>query len=331
MTAPVLLAVAHGSRNPPAQHAIGALARLVRYLDPGLDVRVAFVQNAEPTLPRALAAIDGPAVVVPLLLSAGYHLSADIAGAAQAAGARVAAPLGPDPRLADALADRLARTGAPAAVATVLAAAGSADEHALADVQGQARLLASRTGGPVLAAYASAARPTVAEAVAALRGPVDEPVAVATYLLAPGHFHDQVRRAGACWVSEPLGSHPAVAALVIDRFRAACAAVADRDHPARSQPPAGQPAVRQPPAGQPAVPQPPAGQPAVPQPPAGQLSPGQPSPSQPAVRQPPAGQLSPGQPSPSQPARGDLGLGQLSRGQSGRGENRDAPAQPARC
>jgi sirohydrochlorin ferrochelatase len=224
MTTPVLLAVAHGSKDPAAQHSVGALARLVRYLAPGLEVRVAFVQNAEPSLPRALESVSAPVVVVPLLLSAGYHLSLDIAAAARATGATVAAPLGPDARLADTLADRLARAGAPAGTMTVLAAAGSADPRARADVQRQARLLANRIGAPVLAAYASAARPAVAEAVAALRGPADQPVAVATYLLSPGHFCEQIKQARARWVSAPLGSHPAVADLVLDRFRAACPA-----------------------------------------------------------------------------------------------------------
>ena len=65
--------------------------------------------------------------MVPLLLSTGYHLTADIRGAARAAGAPVADPLGPDPRLAEALADRLAEAGRPAGTPTVLAAAGSAD------------------------------------------------------------------------------------------------------------------------------------------------------------------------------------------------------------
>jgi sirohydrochlorin ferrochelatase len=228
MTAPVLLAVAHGSKDPAAQHTVGALARLVRYLAPGLDIRIGFVQNAAPELPEALAKAGPGTVVVPLLLSTGYHLTVDIASAAHAAGARVAAPLGPDARLADALADRLARAGVPAGTVTVLAAAGSADPRATADVQRQARLLADRIGAPVLAAFASAARPSVAEAVAALRAPGDQPVAVASYLLSPGHFYDQIRQDGARWVSEPLGSHSAVAALVLDRFRAAGPAAARR-------------------------------------------------------------------------------------------------------
>jgi sirohydrochlorin ferrochelatase len=44
-------------------------------------------------------------------------------------------------------------------------------------------------------------------------------VAVASYLLAPGHFHDHLADSGADWVTAPLGAHPAIAALVIDRYR----------------------------------------------------------------------------------------------------------------
>ena len=53
MSRPALLAVAHGSRNPAATDVIGALARQVRRLAPMLDVRVAFIGHAEPSLPAA--------------------------------------------------------------------------------------------------------------------------------------------------------------------------------------------------------------------------------------------------------------------------------------
>ncbi|HEY6275565.1 MAG TPA: CbiX/SirB N-terminal domain-containing protein, partial [Streptosporangiaceae bacterium] len=108
MSRPVLLAVAHGSRDPRAQVTTRALAGRVSGLAPGLDVRTAFVQHAEPSLPGALAAAIGdgrPEVtIVPLLLAPGYHLSQDITGAAAQTGVPVAGPLGPDPRLIPALA-----------------------------------------------------------------------------------------------------------------------------------------------------------------------------------------------------------------------------------
>jgi len=220
MSRPVLLAVAHGSRDPKAQQTVRSLAAAAGELDPGVEVRTAFVQNAEPSLAGALAAAaQRHVVVVPLLLSAGYHLSQDIGEVATRAGVPVAAPLGPGPELVPALAGRLRAAGVPAGTPVVLAAAGSADPRAAGDARNQATLLASHLQAPVLAAFASAARPTVGEAIAALADRTGGPVAVASYLLAPGVFHDRLRASGAGWVSAPLGDHPAVAAQILDRFR----------------------------------------------------------------------------------------------------------------
>jgi hypothetical protein len=47
------------------------------------------------------------------------------------------------------------------------------------------------------------------------------PVAVAPYLLAPGHFATVVGRSAATWIAGPLGGHPAVVDLVIQRYTAA--------------------------------------------------------------------------------------------------------------
>jgi sirohydrochlorin ferrochelatase len=224
MSRPALLAVAHGSRNPAATDVIKTLARQVRRLAPVLDVHVAFIGHAEPSLPAELGAAGSNAVIVPLLLSTGYHLTADIAGAATSAGARVAGPLGPDELLLTALIARLSDANVPTGTPIVLAAAGSSDPEAAADVQKQADLLAERLSVPVVGAFASAARPTVPEAVAKLRQRTGLPIAVASYLLAPGHFQDQLHDSGAEWVSEPLGGHPALAGLVIERYRTAVAA-----------------------------------------------------------------------------------------------------------
>src|SRR6266487_329084 len=141
---PALLAVAHGSKDPAATAAIGALARQVSRLAPVLDVQVAFLQHAEPSLAAGLASAGSDSVLIPLLLSAGYHLTADIAVAASVACTRVAPPLGPDSRLVTALAGRLAEAGVPAGTAVVLAAAGSSDPRAAQAVAAQAGLLARR-------------------------------------------------------------------------------------------------------------------------------------------------------------------------------------------
>jgi sirohydrochlorin ferrochelatase len=220
MSRPVLLAVAHGSRYPAAQQTVLSLAGRAGGLAPGVEVRTAFVQNARPSLAEALtAAGQRHVVLVPLLLSAGYHLSTDIAEAAGRAGVPVAAPLGPDPGLVPALADRLRAAGVPPGTPVVLAAAGSTDPRAAGDARNQAALLASHLQAPVLAAFASAARPAVGEAVADLAARTGGPVAVASYLLAPGVFAGRLRASGAAWVSAPLGDHPAVAGLILERFR----------------------------------------------------------------------------------------------------------------
>ena len=221
MSHPALLAVAHGSRDPAAADVVRKLARQIGRLAPMLDVRVAFLGHAEPSLPAELDQAGSGTVIVPLLLSAGYHLSADISVAASSAGARVAAPLGPDQLLLTALTARLTQAGVPAGTPVVLAAAGSSDPAAMTDVDQQAALLAEALEVPVAAGYLSAVRPTVREAVAQLRETTGKPVAIASYLLAPGHFQDQLSGCGADWVTESLGGHPALAGLVIDRYRVA--------------------------------------------------------------------------------------------------------------
>lgn len=230
MTGPTLLAVAHGSRHPAAAATVTALVRQVERLAPVLDIQLAFVQHAEPTLADALDAAGPDVVIVPLLLSTGFHLTTDIAGAvtavdtaitASGSGPRVAGPLGPDQLLATALTARLAEAGVPAGTPVVLAAAGSSDPLASAECTAQAELLSAELGVPVVVAFAAAGTPSVTDAVGELRARTAGPVAVAAYLLAPGHFHDSLGQSGADWISAPLGDHPAIAGLIIDRYRTA--------------------------------------------------------------------------------------------------------------
>lgn len=221
MSSPALLAVAHGSRNPAAADVVRKVARQIARFAPVLDVHVAFLGHSEPSLPDELDAAGTGAVIVPLLLSSGYHLATDIAAAAHSSGARVAAPLGPDQLLLTALTARLAEAGVPDGTPLVLAAAGSSDQAAMTEVSQQAGLLAGHLDVPVLPGYLSAVKPTVADAVRQLRSETGRQVAVASYLIAPGHFQDQLASCGAGWVTAPLGGHPALAGLVIDRYRTA--------------------------------------------------------------------------------------------------------------
>ena len=172
-----------------------------------------------------LAAAGRPAVVVPLLLSGGYHVHVDIADAVAGSPGTVAArPLGPDPRLAEVLHDRLVEADADPLdplTAVVVAAAGSSDARAVADVESTADLLQRTWAGPVTTGYGSAAVPPVPDAVAAARKAGAERVVVASYLLAPGHFHDKLAGAGADVVTAPLLPDDRIAAVLLDRYDAA--------------------------------------------------------------------------------------------------------------
>ena len=78
----------------------------------------------------------------------------------------------------------------------------------------------------VTTGFAYAATPPVADAVAAAReGLADGArVVVASYVLAPGHFHDLVAAAGADVVAAPLGDHELVAEIALERYEAALGA-----------------------------------------------------------------------------------------------------------
>ena len=223
-TSPTLVAVAHGSRDPAAAASTEALLAEVRRQRPGLDVVAAYLDHGDPRLADALAGRAG-AVVVPLLLAAAYHAGVDIPGAIEEAGgtAAQAEVLGPDPLLLAALERRLAQAGVQPgdpSTAVVLAAAGSTGEQAVAGIRGLAADWADRGWWAVEAAFASAAGPTVEEAVTELRARGAERVAVATYLLFPGLFADKVAAAGADVASGVLGDAPEVARLVLARYDA---------------------------------------------------------------------------------------------------------------
>ena len=177
---------------------------------------------------RTLAA---PAVAVPLLLTAAFHTGVDLPQQLAAAPVRVeqADALGPDPRLLRALERRLQQVGvAPGDrdTAVVLAAAGSSDGRAVSAVAALARRWAAEGWWDVTPAYASAATPSPADAVAALRRRGAPRVAVASYLLSPGLFADTLHVAGADVVSAPLGDAPEVAAVVLTRYDDAAARLA---------------------------------------------------------------------------------------------------------
>jgi len=112
----------------------------------------------------------------------------------------------------------------PAQTGVVLAAAGSSDPDADAAIAHLAARWQARAGWfAVRPAYASAASPDPATAVASLLRDGARRVVVASYLLAPGYFADRIRdaslAAGAAAVSPVLGASAELADVLLDRFR----------------------------------------------------------------------------------------------------------------
>ncbi|MGW3141114.1 sirohydrochlorin chelatase [Streptomyces sp. NPDC001139] len=226
---PALVVVAHGSRDPRALSTVRALLERVRERRPGLPVHLGHIELNEPLLPDTLAGLGGrEAVLVPLLLSRGYHIKRDIPemAAASDAHARVAGALGPHPLLVDALYARLVEAGwrtrtdeeTRRASAVVLAAAGSRDPESRVDTGRTADMLAERLGVPVVPAYATTSAPTVPDAIRALAARGRHRVAVASYFTAPGRFATECAEAAPWIASAPLGTHPAMAELLLHRY-----------------------------------------------------------------------------------------------------------------
>lgn len=202
-----VFAASHGTSSPLGQHAVRALVDAVRGRS-ALDVVGCHVDVESPDVPTALASAPAgsSAVIVPLLLSAGYHVYVDLAESAAAAAvpAIVTSALGPDERLVAVLERRLREAGLRPGDSVVLAAAGSSDDRAVQDCVRTGSMLSRRLGVHVPVGFLSAAQPSLGEAIATARSDTTGRVVVAPYLLAPGYFLDLVHALGADLVAEPV-------------------------------------------------------------------------------------------------------------------------------
>jgi sirohydrochlorin ferrochelatase len=224
-----LVACSHGTASEEGRAVVRELVERIADLVPGTAVAQAFVDVEQPEVADVVAdsVADGPVVVVPLLLSTGFHTEVDIAGSVKPYALAARAPaLGPHPLLVDVLRDRIAETLGEELRAgdhVVLAAAGSSNPKAVVDVEGLVELLEAALPVPVSAGYAAGATPTIAEAVAAARAGGAQRVIAASYVLAPGYFAGLVHRAGADVVTPPLGADARIAEIAAERFRDALA------------------------------------------------------------------------------------------------------------
>ncbi|AQW54119.1 sirohydrochlorin chelatase [Streptomyces violaceusniger] len=237
MSAPTLLIIAHGSRDPRHAATVDALRARVRSQRPGLRVEAAFLEFNAPRVPQVLARLaaeDATEVIaLPLLLTRAFHAKTDIPAVLREATARhprlsvrQAEVLGPSPLLMDALERRLHEAGLRPAdrpsTGVVLASAGSTDPEAIAVIAEIAREWRHTGWCAVRPAFASASLPRTEDAVRALRADGVARVAVAPYVIAPGRLPDRIAHgaeaAGADLLAPVLGPAPELARLLLRRY-----------------------------------------------------------------------------------------------------------------
>ncbi|PTH89617.1 cobalamin biosynthesis protein CbiX [Streptomyces sp. A244] len=232
---PVLLVIAHGSRDPRHAATVHALVRRVRATRPDVRVETGFLDFNVPSVQGVLEslAVQGvrDVVALPLLLTRAFHAKADIPAVLADAPPQLrihqADVLGPSPLLLAALERRLLEAGLTPAdrssTGVVLASAGSTDPEAIAVIAEIAREWRHTGWCAVRPAFASASLPRTEDAVRELRALGCTRVAVAPYVLAPGFLPDRIARgaAQADVLADVLGPAPEVARLVLERYEAA--------------------------------------------------------------------------------------------------------------
>lgn len=237
MTAPALIALAHGSRDPRSARTITALTELAACMRPDLRIEPAFLELAEPSLEQVVDRLvaDGfdEIVVVPLLLTEAYHATVDVPAAIESVSARHTGLLvrgthilGIESVFLNVLDKRLRAVLSQNRVreldGLVLAAAGSSHVLANQSVARMARTWGARHHLPTIAAFASTAPPAAGEAVRSHRADGRRHIAVGQLFLAPGYLPDRVKElaleAGAVAVSEPLGVDGEIARVLLARY-----------------------------------------------------------------------------------------------------------------
>jgi sirohydrochlorin ferrochelatase len=185
--------LAHGSADPRSPAAVNLLAQRLA-VRTGFLIIPAFLDHVPPLLPDAVGQLVEQGVVditvLPLLLSTAFHVTVDVPEAianAKQSDCRIVqlAAIGHPGRVLAAL---LPNGPTP----TVVVSAGTSVQAEREAFMNAINDAAMATGRRAVAAFASGAGPTVADAVAALREQSNQPINVLPWLLAPGVFTDRV-------------------------------------------------------------------------------------------------------------------------------------------
>lgn len=214
MPLPTVGLISHGTSSAEGRRVIEAFAAAVTedLISRGLaeEVMLGHVDVQHPDVAEVLSALprESPVILVPLLLSPGYHVHVDLSEAVRDAGGaeesvagggdgpdaggsaesrdiRLTPTLGPDPRLARVLAERLPKLEDDDQV--VLAAAGSSDDRANDACLEMADSLARELSRPVIAGFHAGGGDRLSAIVEQKRRAAGRAV-LSSYLLAPGFF-----------------------------------------------------------------------------------------------------------------------------------------------
>jgi sirohydrochlorin ferrochelatase len=224
-----LVLAAHGSADPRSAANARAVANQIRFMRPGLRVRVAF---CDLNTPRLVDVVTPDAVVTPFLLAEAYHARIDIPRQIASGGATVrqADVLGEDDRLLTVLHERLADLGVSThdpQLGVLVVAIGSTHVAANARTGRVAeKLIADTQWSCATTAFATGSGKSLEAGANELRRRGARRLVIAPWFLAPGRLTDRVATFAAAEgipMAAPLGAHRLVAETVLDRFAAAVA------------------------------------------------------------------------------------------------------------
>ncbi|MEU4206618.1 sirohydrochlorin chelatase [Rothia terrae] len=208
-----VIAVAHGTDSPDGRATIDAiresLAQQLEAEDAGeFQVHEAYVDVQEPSLDAVAAKFseEDEVIMVPLLLSTGYHTQVDMKKAADASPARdvrIARALGPSAQLAKLQRTRLEEAGWDGSGQIVMAAAGSSRADGRQAVELQSEIFSTLLSQHAPHGFVASIDPKIADVV-------EEHSAefVSTYLMGRGFFQGLLHKLDGAGkgliVAEPL-------------------------------------------------------------------------------------------------------------------------------
>ena len=210
-----IVATAHGTNSPDGRSTIESIIENLRSLlsqrlGPVYHVYEAYVDVQFPTLDEVLEGLhsEDQTIILPLLLSTGYHTQVDMRDAAKSADIveiAIATSLGPSPHIAELLRHRLIEQGWRSGDTVVLAGAGSSRSEGQEAVARQCAMLSNVLAQEVTFGFIADISPTIEETVAEAQG--NGPIFVANYLLGRGFFDQKLKKLGhqrGAHIAEPL-------------------------------------------------------------------------------------------------------------------------------